>query len=100
MNGTNSADTTGEQTHETTEQRFPDDLRDLDYQNVTGADVKPVILGRTTRYRYAHVVFHVGEDEDAAEPMGFELDYEQARGLAEVFQKLADDLEPDEEDEG
>lgn len=85
--------------HETSEGRFPGDLRDLDYQNVTGADVKPVILGRTTRYRYAKVALYVGEDEDSAEPMGFEFDYEQVRGLAEVFQKLADALEPDEEDE-
>jgi|AntAceMinimDraft_17_1070374.scaffolds.fasta_scaffold08301_1 hypothetical protein len=75
----------------------PRSLRDLDYENVTGADVKPVVLGRTTRYRSAKVVLHVGEDEDSAEPRGYELDYEQVQRLAGVFDRLASDLEPDDE---
>lgn len=65
-----------------------------DAQNVTGAEFAPPFdLDGYLDEPVARFGFWVGEDEDDAELVAFELNGDQIQGFAEVFQQMADDAD-------
>lgn len=85
---------------ETRSGTLPKELRELDFQNVTGVDARPSILGDAKRFRRGNVVMWTGEDPDDAEPHGFQLSYSQVHQLADLFGRMSEDIAVDEDRDG